>query len=699
MNSTNPEANTGYGLAADTINIAGFMRTLWIGKWIIVAMIILGTLLGGYLAYYRATPKFTAETVVILETRQNQVVDLQSVAAGITGTGSDITSEVEVLRARTLLGKVVDRLGLITDPEFNQTLRETGLIARLRESMSFVPSTTLRDPKPVQIRDSVVASLLRAVSVHNLPQTHVFRISVETEDRQKSALIADTIAAIYISDQLDQKVRATEDATTWLSTRVSELQAALEEDEAEVRNFTRNTALVSFETLAALERRLKDQRDRLDVARLQLADTQSVLALLAGASDTAAKAAVLGDDGMQALAAQTDPDGLGAAAAGEFVAQQMRQLELGQTRAASQIVALESSIVENNAQITRQGDDLIALQQLTREADATRLLYEYFLSRFKETSAQEGIQQADSRVLSSAVAPNRPSAPNKRLALMLSGVLGGLFGVGFIAWREAHNDTFRDVGQIEALTGLPVLGMVPMIPIRRRTRLLHYLQSKPSSAAVDAIRNLRTSLLLPKFGPPPQVILSASSLPSEGKTTNSIALAQNLVGIGKTVLLMEGDIRRSAFSEYFDAKGRKGLVSATRSDVGLGEIVLKDASFGADILLGETADINAADFFSSAEFATFMDAVRTQYDYIIIDSPPVLLVPDARILARYADAVIFTVHWDKTSRQSVVEALRLLANVGQTVTGLVLSQINPRAAKAYGYDIYGYGRGNRYHNN
>ncbi|MFL4472289.1 tyrosine-protein kinase family protein [Tateyamaria armeniaca] len=160
---------------------------------------------------------------------------------------------------------------------------------------------------------------------------------------------------------------------------------------------------------------------------------------------------------------------------------------------------------------------------------------------------------------------------------------------------------------------------------------------------------------------------------------------KNLLGLGKRVLLVEGDIRRRTLHEYFENVPRHGIVSVLNGDKTLAEAVFRNENFGADVLPGEKTGINAADLFASDKFKKLVEEARASYDAVIIDTPPVLVVPDARIIAEQVDAIIFTVHWDKTSKAQVDEALRMFHNSGQRVTGLVLSQISARGMKRYGY--------------
>jgi capsular exopolysaccharide synthesis family protein len=250
---------------------------------------------------------------------------------------------------------------------------------------------------------------------------------------------------------------------------------------------------------------------------------------------------------------------------------------------------------------------------------------------------------------------------------------------------EARAQTFRTAADLEQTTGYTVMGQLPMVPVRRRKDVIQYLADRPTSAAAEAVRNLRTSIMLSDFDTPPQVILTTSSLPGEGKTTVSLSLAQNFIGMGKKVLLVEGDIRRRVFGQYLNTDQKQGLVAVIKGEAKLEDCVINDPRVKADILIGEETKVNAADLFSSSAFGDFIAKAREQYDIIIIDTPPVLVVPDARIIAKHVDAVLFGVKWDSTSKTQVQDALRMFESVGQKVSGLVLGQVSPDGMKRYGY--------------
>ncbi|MEM7176215.1 MAG: polysaccharide biosynthesis tyrosine autokinase [Pseudomonadota bacterium] len=666
------------------IDLFMLARLVWQGKITVLAAAILAAGLGIYYAFAVATPYYAASAVVALESRQEQVVDLESVMSGLGGDQITINTEVEVLRSRGLLEKLARKLDLTDDPEFNAALRDRPLPGRILRTL-----TGIGDPPASEqaVFDEVVDTLLTKVSITNLRQSYVFRITALTEDSEKSARIANTLAELYVRDQLEIKFEATEQATSWLTDRVGQLQIALEEAEAAVKAFNAETELVSPEALALLNRNIKDLRDRLLAAQVTEAAAQSrVLALQEArkSRDVATLAELADDRALAQIYTQISAKPASGTLDAHF-GRALNRAKLDQARAASQISTLTETIENQRAQIERQSADLVALQQLQREAEASRLIYEYFLGRLKETSVQQGIHQADSRILSHAAVPQIPSAPQKTLIIAITFVLGALAGTGTVVGREFSKTTFRAAEELEAQTGYAVLGQIPIIPSGDRKTALGYLVEKPASAAAEAVRNLRTSILLSELDDPPQVIMSTSSVPGEGKTTQSLALAQNLSGLGKKVLLIEGDIRRRVFSDYFDIPSKRGFISVLLGDQSMDDTVFRETSLGIDILPGETSATNAADLFSSDRFSAFLSALRANYDYIIIDTPPVLAVPDARVIGQSVDAILYTVKWDSTTHRQVHEGLKSFETVNLEVAGLVLSQIDAKGMKQYGY--------------
>jgi len=284
--------------------------------------------------------------------------------------------------------------------------------------------------------------------------------------------------------------------------------------------------------------------------------------------------------------------------------------------------------------------------------------------------------------------PEIAARPRPALVVLMSAALAVALVSVLVLKTEAARSSFRTAEELEDLTGYTVMGQIPKIPGMRRKSILSYAIRKPTSAAVEAIRNLRTTLFMAS-AKPPRVIMMTSSVPGEGKTTQALTMALNLAGLGKRVLVIEGDIRRRMFGKYFEIGDRPGLVAVTEGRVRLAEAIWTNADLGFDILTGEKSRMNAADLFASAPFGELVAAARQAYDVVIIDTPPVLVVPDARLIGQFTDAILYSVQWDRTRERQVQQGLKLFETVGLQVAGLVLSKIDRRRLHRYGYgDTY-----------
>ncbi|TDE38845.1 GumC family protein [Antarcticimicrobium sediminis] len=686
-------------LADDEINILALLATLWRGKlWIVLAMVC-SVALAGYQAFSAAVPIYTAEATVALENRQSSVSNLEDVVSGLSTDQGTINTELEVLISRTLLGRVVNRLDLTADPDFNAALREDpgfslgSVIALVRTGIKSLfgngDQPAPREKTDEEIFNNAIDTLKKMVSVSNPRNSYIFAISAQTTSPQKSAAIANTLADVYIEDQLEVKFEKTRQATEWLSIRVAELQKTVEKSAADLKAFRASSELVSPEALEALNLQVKDRRTRLGEVQSSRAILEGKLAVLKQAlesNDRTSLANAAADPALNRLLGEIKAGRQGAEDSFDLrIRQLVQRIEIDLGRAMAQERVLETSITEQEQQLNAQSGEFVRVEQLQREAEANRLLYEHFLTRLKETTVQEGIQQADSRLLSAAIAPKQPSAPKKAQILALGLFLGLFVGCGGVLAREMTQNTFRTAAELEEKTGFAVMGQIPLIPGRSRADIIAYLRSKPTSVASEAIRNLRTSLLLSNVDNPPKTIMLTSSLPGEGKTTLSISLSLNLSGMGKRVLLVEGDIRRRVFNQYFDIHQKQGLLSVIAGEAELEDVVYKNEELGFDILIGEKSSINAADLFSSERFHHFITQARDKYDVVIIDTPPVLVVPDARVIAQSVDAILYSVLWDKTTKSQVAEGLNQFSMLGLGVSGLVLDHIDPKRMKRYGY--------------
>ena len=692
-----------------TRQLAELTGILWRGRFVLLASTLIALVLGAAYIFYVATPVYKSTATLVLETRQEQVVDLQGVISGLSPDSSTVTTEVEVLRSRGLATKVVEALKLIDDPEFNVTLRPESVKDKLLAiARSVVPNPDATDAPQAteaQAKASVVDELLQRQSVQNVSNSLVFHVSVLSKSAEKAALIANTFAEAYISDQLQVKNDAALQATDWLTERVGELQVELEKSETAVRAFRTETDLIDADALALLDRQQKEVRARLEAARAELENKRAYDARLSGASDrevaeltqNATLLRILSEADEQLTAEQK--------AAFDMIAQRLRDQsarDLQQT--AQQIATLDSTAKALQQRVDAQSADLIVLDQLVREAQASRLLYEYFLNRMKETSAQQGIQQADSRVLSQAVAPTNAALPRVSLVMAATGLAGFLIGAAFCISRAmAVAGGFHSSSQMEAVTGKAVFGEVPRIRARKRSRFFTYIREHPTSAIAEAFRNLRTSVFMSKSDARPRVILVSSALSGEGKSATCLALAHQMSELGSKILLVDADTRRGGLASYLGvSQPEHSLTEALRDDLDWRQAVIPAAAPNLDFVHGGTGLANIPDYFAKQWFPAFIDEALKQYDTIVIDTPPALLVTDARILARVADVILFVVRWNSTSQQQVQDGIKKFESLGYPVSGLVMSMLDARGMRRYGYDnSYGptTGRAASYFNN
>ncbi|MFT6607450.1 MAG: capsular exopolysaccharide synthesis family protein [Halocynthiibacter sp.] len=674
----------------DEIDLLALLGTLWRGKVWIAAAAIVTTILGISYAIFVADPTYTSSTTLAIKENGPSVIDIEAVVSGVSSDSDSLNTELEVIRSRDLLERLSSKLDLVSDPEFNPTIRPKPMF-----SLSALLGREAATATEQQITNKIVANLQAAISASVRRQTFIISISVTTGSSEKSRIIANTLAELYLADQIRVKFETLEDAVTWLSARVVELEEELQSRDDELKNQTAAADYINAEGLLLLNQQVRDLRERLigernDAGQAAAIYTQFKATVASGNIEAIVEQSQ--DPTLNRLSRQGTPEELLA----EGSAFQLRLASLVERarnaveRAQTQVSALEETIVSIEVRVDEQATKLAALQQLQRETDTTAVLYETFLTRLKETTIQQGIQQPDARVLSTAIDGQKVS-PRTSMIAALSLILGLMAGAGIVLLREMRAHGFRNAEDLQSATGLQVIGQIPLFPTAARGDLIQYLKDKPTSPAVEAIRNMRTSILLSDLDHPPQLIMSTSTIPGEGKTTQAISLVQNLSGMGKKVLLIEGDIRRRTLDEYFKVEaGEYGILSVISGEVALSDAVIKSERLGADILMGQVSHINAADVFVSDKFTAFLKEARAAYDYIIIDTPPVLVVPDARVIGQHCDAIMYTVKWDSTTKTQLRAAISELAAVNLKPTGLVLSQVDPKGMKKYGYgEAYG----------
>ncbi len=675
-----------------------------------------------------ATPMYTATANVMLDTRAEQVVNVEAVLSGLPADSSVVDTEVEILKSRRLAERVVNALQLDKDPEFNSALRSPGLVAMargsVRSAVAMVSPREAQDPAVAEQKahERVVNSVLSRLSVRRLGLTYVINVSFESEQAPKAATIANKFAELYLLEQLEAKFDATQQATNWLNSRLEGLREQVLTAEAAVQQYKIANNLLSAAGTNLTETEISNYNQSLAEARAQVAEDEARLS-------TARSQLARGSTG----------DDLGEALSSPVIQQLRQQRATVSSRVAdlqgrygdrhpemltanrqlsdidSQIQAEIQRIISNleaKVQVSRQragaiggslssargtlagnNQALVRLNELERTAEASRTLYESYLNRYKETSSQQGIEQSDARVVSQATIPTGQSSPKVPLNLALGLVLAlgcGVAGVVLAEMLDAGLATAEDVEQRLDVSYLGAIPLLASVAEGRTSAPIDYVIEKPLSSFAEAFRNLRASVMYSRLGESVKVVAITSALPGEGKTTTSVCLARSAAQQGNSVILIDCDLRRRSVNRMFGEEPQRGLIEVLAGEATLEEVLTIDSVTGVRLLPLAKSSLTPKDVFGSAAMDRLLDQLRASYDLIILDTAPVLPVADTRVLAPKADAVVFLARWRKTPQHAIEAAFRLLSGTGAHLAGVALTQVDMKQQSKYGYGDPGY---------
>jgi capsular exopolysaccharide synthesis family protein len=324
---------------------------------------------------------------------------------------------------------------------------------------------------------------------------------------------------------------------------------------------------------------------------------------------------------------------------------------------------------------------------MEREVAASRSLYETLLVRLKETEQEQEIVQAGARLISPAQLPAAPSSPSPKLFASVGFTASLVLGSILALLLEQLDNTLRTGRQVEELLGRRSLGLVPKVADAGADGGLHgQMIERPQSPYAEAVHALHTQVCLAHSGrPPPCAILVTSALPGEGKTSLAASLAVFAVQLGHRTLLIDLDFRRPAVAREFRAAPKADLLAVLAGSVRLEDAVVRDRSSGVNLLAAGDGHGNPITLLTSQRLLTLLRAAREGYDRVIMDTPPVLGLPDVKALSPAADAILFVVQWDQTKRDAAAAALKQLADVSAEVSGVVLNQVDLKKHASYAY--------------
>ena len=592
-------------------------------------------------------------------------------------------------------------------------------------------------------RPAILGAFLGRLSVKRVPNSRLIEVGFEAQDPQLAAQVVNAHLQNYIEQNFRSKYDATTQASNWLSAELEELRIKVEKSEdARVAYERENQIWQIDEKQDITTQKLGDLSKAVTDAQTALAEKEA-LYRMATSGNVDALPAVRDNLVIQdLLKRKSDLDEQYAEATNQYgpnypkvqrLADQQKEVE-GDLEKARKTMAdgieedyntarrhveiLQAALDKQKADANDLAEKLVQYHILQHDAESNKQLYDGLLQKLKEAGISAGLRSSNIRVVDPALAPTSPSRPQKARNILLAFLVGLVGGVGLAIFREYLDNTVKSPDDIESLTGLPSLAVVPSLPGLNghhsrlswgsrgglpqaasgpRVELLSYVQ--PKSQISEAFRALRTSLLLSQAEHPPQVILVTSALPREGKTTAAVNLGVTLAQLGDRTLLLDSDLRKPGIRRALNLTIGKetGLSSYLAGVCTLDDVITPHPTI-SNLSAMTTGPVppSPADLLSSHRMREAIAELRHSFKFIVIDSPPIMAATDAVILSALTDGVLLVVRSGETPKEAFTRSRDLLSAVKSRLLGVVLNAVDSSAPDyyySYRYYPYAYGYG------
>lgn len=726
IRSTLAEPSAAPAAASDAIDLRQVQDFFWRRWQLILATAAVITVVT-FIVLLAVTPRYTATAQVLLDPGNQKLLGAANLVPELSLDSSNVDSQVSLIRSTNLLRRVVDATKLTQDAEFGAAGRP-GLFSLLTSWFSKKPEADSNaapgssDAFPPEVL-SAVGHLRSALEVTRLQRTYVIGISVTSQDPVKAARLANAVAEAYVVDSLNARYEAAKTAANWLAQRMEGMREQVRQSEEAVANFRREHNLVttSSETkLTISEQQLSELNAKLVGARADTAAARAayeqVSQVQAGGGSLQTVPEVIKSPvitqlrNQQAVVAQKvaelasrynndhpevvrgraelrDINNSISAETGRIISNLKNEYDVARAREGS----LENSLNLISGASGLDNSVGIRLRELERINAANKTLFENFLSQSKVTAAQSTFDIRDSRVISPA-SKGPQSFPRKTLVLSLALVVGCLIGIGGGVALDMLNSGFTTQREIEEKLGIPVLASISLLPPAERTingkvyDPPSYCYLKPLSRYAEAVRTLRMGVQMADVDNPAKVVLVTSSVPQESKSTIVLSLAYSAVKAGLRTAVIDGDLRHPSVSRFFGLHNSPGLVDLLTGTAAMEQTIVTRE--GLTLIPAGAKSQNPPDLLGSARMKALVEQLRETHDYVIIDTPPVGPVIDAKVTMQLADKVIFVVRWQQTSREMVTQSIDGLG-ADRKLAGLVLSMVDETKVPRYGpYSYY-----------
>jgi capsular exopolysaccharide synthesis family protein len=678
-----------------------------------IAGITIATMLVAALLVFVLPPRYAADTVIMLDPRKTNMTGVQSVVANLPVDSPAVRSEIDIITSRAVIDRVIDETDLLSNSNYNPSLTGTGWFFRLFASRKAADKEEMR----ARDRSAVAEKITKHLDVRNDGRSFSITLSYADRDPVLAAKIANSFADQYLVDQLEVKYDVTQRANVWLSKRLGDLRDKVHTAEKAVEDYKTSHNLVDIgdETItqqqmgAINEQMLQARAERSQaqaslvgvkhMSREQLETSSIVIAnpliqqLKQQEAEVRRKEADLatryGDRHPMMIDARNE---LGSIR--EKIREEIQKVVAGLQNnydiANSKVDSLENELERLKKETGVGNQAMVTLHQLQREAAAERSLYEGFLSRFKQVAEQQDLQIADSRIIARANVPIKPYFPNLWIFLAVGGIFGLVSGFVLTLVLEYLDRGLRSLAEAEKIYGVSGLGIVPIAETAEGQLPTDYLLAKPLSVYAESIRSIRAAIHFSNVDRPPKTVVVTSSFPGEGKTVFSVSLARLMVKSKQKVVLIDADMRRPRIHSILGLdKTKPDLAMVLAGDAPLEKALQRDVS-GMDVIIASARTKNPQDLLNSHQMEKLIATLREKYDMVIIDTPPIMAVADAALIAQKADTTVYVVKWASTPREVVGEGLKQLGKFNTKIAGMVLTQVDLKDRRQYGYDDYSY---------
>jgi len=637
-------------------------------------------------------PVYRATAQILIERDVPNVLDFdRNARASETALEDYYQTQFRLLQSRLLARRAVEELDLTADPDF-------------------MGRSTLSHSEPAPTDEQAIDRFLARLRVQPIKNSQMVAISFESGQPELTARAANALVDVYIQQTLEFRYRVSAEAGAWLMNETKEQSRKVEAAEQALEAFKEEAGLVSFEERQALvEQKLKDLGSSVTAAKTRRLERAALYEQMRGASNPEELPDAIRSPLIQSLrtelaslerqSAQLEAKGYLAEhpevvrlkrqvegtrqkialEAARLVRAARNEFDVAAAQEAGVAGALESAKGEA-LELSRRG---LKYEALKRDLDASKRLSDSLLARQKQTDVARDVKASNIHVIDPATTPRSPIRPRPVRDLGLALVLGLGCGVGAAFFRDYLDTSVGRPSDVRQL-GLPLLGVIPESNQRRTPLVLGNGHAKEPFS--EGYRVLRTAIAPPRPEGQGQIVLVTSTLAGEGKSVTSLNLALTLATTGERVLLVDADLRRPVLHSLLKLRRTPGLTEVLGGQSQPAQAIVKVPGSRLSLLpSGSPLQCNPADLLATRAFRQFLDALRSRYDRVILDTPPAGVIADALIVAPGTDGVLVVARSGKVDRNAFVHLLERLANARAHLLGVVLNR-----ARA-GRDGYDYG--------